>query len=294
MLPLFIVAFSWLNFWRVQPQFAGVRAANQGDYHTAAALLEEATRRDPNLAVIHSQLALVYNRLGDLDRSIPAMQRSLELDPDWAPNHANLGLLYWKKGDLERAGRAFNEASVRAPGFYLYPYWFASVAEESNHPLDARIAYTHALELYPELPDRPVWKATPLQLEALSAWQAAHPVGTSITIAQLEALVAANPASMHLLLKLTDRYLQDGRLDEAEALLKKGHRLVTVTIEHYDLRQREAYLAAARGDTATAESILAEIRSAKGEIGAFGPGTGPSSYVPFVFRRAGLQFEVVE
>jgi hypothetical protein len=74
----------------------GVQAANNGDYPAAALLLEEAARRDPQMAVVHSQLGLVYSRLGDLDRAIPAFQRSLALDPDWAPNHANLGLLYWR------------------------------------------------------------------------------------------------------------------------------------------------------------------------------------------------------
>jgi hypothetical protein len=50
---------------------------------------------------------------------------------------------------------------------------------------------------------------------------------------------------------------------------------------------------AARGDSAASQQLTAEIRAAQSVPGTFGPGNGHTLYVPFVFRRAGLAFEVV-
>jgi hypothetical protein len=47
-----------------------------------------------------------------------------------------------------------------------------------------------------------------------------------------------------------------------------------------------------RGDAASASRIC-EIASALQQPGVSGPGTGSSSYVPYVFRRTGLSFEML-
>jgi O-antigen ligase len=291
LLGLLIVSFSYLNLYRIIPQYNGVQAANRSNYSSAALLLEEAARRDPRMAPIHAQLGLVYSRLDDLDRAIASFQTSLALDPDWAPNHANLGLLYRRAGSLPAARDAFTAAAARAPAFYLYHLYLGEVDEALGHPEAAQLAYTRALELNPGLASSDGWGLSPLH--PIPPSPDPHDPATHPPITALQAQLASNPAQVWSHLALADAYIASGRLDEAERLLLRAHRLVTVIDEHYAIRQREADLAAARGDAASVARIRLEIASTLQQPGVSGPGTGVSSYIPYVFRRAGLSFEVV-
>jgi tetratricopeptide (TPR) repeat protein len=83
------------------------RAAFQ---HFVAGRLEEAASGyraalalDPELAIAWNGLAMLLERMEDLDGAIAAAERLAELDPDDPLAHTSLSRFYQRKGWIERA-----------------------------------------------------------------------------------------------------------------------------------------------------------------------------------------------
>jgi tetratricopeptide (TPR) repeat protein len=82
----------------------------QAFQHFVAGRLEEAVAGyrsalalDPSLAIAWNGLAMVLERMDDLDGAIAAAERLAELDPDDALAHTSLSRFYQRKGWIERA-----------------------------------------------------------------------------------------------------------------------------------------------------------------------------------------------
>jgi hypothetical protein len=115
---------------------------------------------------------------------------------------------------------------------------------------------------------------------------AKHPGCTQTsTHTDLEAALAANPANYAAYLDLAEAYQAAGSFERAASLLQSAHYTTVTLDQHFAVRLAEARLMAARGETAASQQLTAEIRAAQSVPGTFGPGAGPTLYVPFVFRR---------
>jgi tetratricopeptide (TPR) repeat protein len=92
-----------------------LEAEEAGDLHAAARLYENASRLDPNDAVIHFNYGNVQSELGLPVLAEVAYRKALALEPAFSEAWFNMGLLAEQRGLLERAKQAYRHAIVSDP-----------------------------------------------------------------------------------------------------------------------------------------------------------------------------------
>ena len=294
-----LVAFGFVNAWRLEPLYQGVQAGNAGNTAQAAADFQEATRRDPNLAIGYQQLGLALSLQADqgnpeaLDGAIAAFERAASLDPDWGLNHANLGALYRTHGDLDAAAVSFRKATAAAPKAALYWLHLGAVEELRGNLTAARDAYAEALLLQPELYPSSYWRSTETRGEAVGAFLQETPVeAVDLTAAQRR--VDAGEGVAIDFIRLGERDLQAGNLAAAGRNLKiAALAYFHGGAEQVDLDWAQAELAAAEGRTEDAARLGQQAMEAMRNPGVYGPGQG-AYYAPLVFHVPHMGREMVE
>ena len=82
----------------------------QGDNEKAVNALEEAVQRDPNNYLPYMLLGFAeMNRLNDYDAAVRSFRKSLELDPKASFVRAGLAQALVRKGDLKKAGEQYEK-----------------------------------------------------------------------------------------------------------------------------------------------------------------------------------------
>ncbi|MGB8701633.1 MAG: tetratricopeptide repeat protein, partial [Thermosynechococcaceae cyanobacterium] len=64
----------------------------------------------PDLAIAHYNLGLLYKAQGQFGAAIAAYQQALQLQPDYADAYQNLGVVYLKLGQIQNSLTAFQRA----------------------------------------------------------------------------------------------------------------------------------------------------------------------------------------
>jgi Flp pilus assembly protein TadD len=98
----------------------GVEALRAADYETARRYLERATKLDPTLPDLHSNLGIVRWKQGDPDGALVAFREGLDLDPHRPALLHNLAALYIDQGRQTEARAALAAASTRDASPYLF------------------------------------------------------------------------------------------------------------------------------------------------------------------------------
>ncbi len=81
----------------------GYEAQERGNIDTAITWYTKAVNLDPDYAVAHNDLGILYEAKGWLDKAESEYQRALAIDDNYGKAHTNLALLYERKGELEKA-----------------------------------------------------------------------------------------------------------------------------------------------------------------------------------------------
>lgn len=300
-LGLAITILGWLNVITLLPMEAGVKAADNANWILAVEKFSRAVRIDPELACAYQQLGLAESQLaaaGEEDAlpgAITAFERASALDPAWALNHANLGSLYRAQGDLVRAEAELRRAVVLAPDAAIYFLNLGAIEEENGKSFESLVAYLRVLALRPDWGDAYFWRQTEFRQRVLDNWRRNIPAETPLTLAELEARVAANPSEAWFYIDLADEYLQEGRLREADELLgKAGLAYSGSASEQLEINWLRADLEAQRGNLKTAVQLGESALDGWRQQGIFGPGTyGTLYYNQLMFRRPAMRDDIV-
>jgi tetratricopeptide (TPR) repeat protein len=89
-----------------------VKLSRAGEHEKAAAELELAVHRDPELASAENQLGVEYAYLRRWEEAEMAFRRSVEVEPAWWMGHYNLALTLYGRGDLSGAEQSTRRALV--------------------------------------------------------------------------------------------------------------------------------------------------------------------------------------
>lgn len=90
--------------------FAGVLAHQQLRHDEALTLIARSLELQPGEADWYSNLGIVHQASGEIERAIDAYQRAIALDPDHANAYSNLGVVLRASGKPVDAERAYRTA----------------------------------------------------------------------------------------------------------------------------------------------------------------------------------------
>ncbi len=92
-------------------------ALAKGDTKNAVAFYRDAVEANPQDAVLHYQLGLALDRMGDTAAERAALERAIQIDPTFALAQNQLGYLASQTGDSTSAERYFRLAVEAAPEY---------------------------------------------------------------------------------------------------------------------------------------------------------------------------------
>lgn len=132
----------------------GLQYMQQGMNKVALEKLQKAVRQDPTLPSAHNAIAVLYEKLGELDQADHHFQRAVRLDEKDSRAHNNYGAFLCRHDRWEDAQRHFVEAATDP--LYETPelaYTNAGVCAESAGDMEKAEAYFRkALEAEPAYP----------------------------------------------------------------------------------------------------------------------------------------------
>lgn len=121
----------------------GVEALRAGDLERARVLLERATKLQPSLPDLHSNLGIVRWKQRDIEGAYAAFREGLELDPHRPALLHNLAALYIEQGRPSEARAALAAASTRDASAHLFVVQ-GDLELAGGNLKEARVAYRRA------------------------------------------------------------------------------------------------------------------------------------------------------
>jgi predicted O-linked N-acetylglucosamine transferase (SPINDLY family) len=128
----------------------GCITLHAGNPVVAAALIQKAIARDPQVAYFYNNLGQALAAQARYDDAIEAYGRALALDPDLAEASFNLGATWRERGDLDAAVASFRRAIEIDPAYVAAHRGLGSTFQEGLRYADAEGCYRRALELDPD------------------------------------------------------------------------------------------------------------------------------------------------
>ena len=297
---LFILGL-WGGLWLQAPLYQGVEQANSGQMSLAAASFENAVKRDQGSVIAYQQLGLANSILAEqgdaqaLAKAVNAFQETVSRNPEYALNHANLGMLYFARGNFEDAQQELQESIKRASSCAVCYLNLGLVLEARGNLPAASEAYQSVLTFQPGWANAYFWRSTPVRSEVYRAWQTNQPVLEPATLAQLERNLAANPEVVTSYVALAERYIQTGENEKAGKLLKlAGLAYNASPTDHLELLWAQAELKASQGDFEGAVSSGEKALQGYQMQGVDGFGSfGSLAYASLAFRQPAMAVELV-
>ncbi|MBN2287844.1 MAG: tetratricopeptide repeat protein, partial [Candidatus Glassbacteria bacterium] len=87
----------------------------QGDIQSALKEYGQVLELSPYNAEVYSNMGVLYNQVGEYDKAVAVLQKALMIDPAYGKAHNNIALAYYNSGQLERALEHFKRAVELEP-----------------------------------------------------------------------------------------------------------------------------------------------------------------------------------
>ncbi len=98
----------------------GYAAYIQGNLDKAYQFFKKASYLNPNYAIIHNDLGIIYDKRGFKELALKEYLEAIRLDPQYAPAYMNLALLYRELGNREKAAFYLKERAGLGKGKDLW------------------------------------------------------------------------------------------------------------------------------------------------------------------------------
>ncbi len=126
------------------------KAFEVGNLDRSADLYRQAIQKNPNDALLHNSLGLVYQEKGLYSNASTEFQKALELDDMCAPCFNNFGLLKSSLGQALEAQKYFEQA-ININAAYPDPYFNLAVMHERAGDIGNAVKYYRQfINLYPD------------------------------------------------------------------------------------------------------------------------------------------------
>lgn len=297
LLPALLLGLIFINI----PKVKGAQSSVQADWNSARRYFSEAVIRDPDLATswqllgISQAFAAEEEKKEDHLDAISSFQNAIALDPYWALNHLNAGALYLADEKLDAAEESLNMAVRLAPENLVTHLNLAIIEERLGKDQRAIEEYLEVLRIAPEYQDSTFWYLSKIRNDALVRWSESQPDPTLMSFEEKLDALERRPDDGQRYLWVAEDYFIQGKYEEAERVLTRSSFAFTLTpINHIDILEMRARIAAIHGQFETAIDLGEEVLLVLTRRGIAGPGTNQGSlYNQLAFRSPSTQEELV-
>jgi len=144
--------------WQLDPEnpekawkYASMALRNQ-DFATALEPLKFLINKSPEVVNYHKQIARAYEKLDETDAAIQSYKTLIELEPENRDNYFNLAVIYQKLGQLSVA-RSFLQKANKVSPDWDYPIFieaqlYESAARNCGFEYEDKLVYLLAVQTY--------------------------------------------------------------------------------------------------------------------------------------------------
>jgi len=122
----------------------------QGQFHQALKQAKTLMQKFPKSPMLHNLNGVLYNDLGQLDKSVEAYEKVLAIKPNIAEVYNNLGKVFKEQGKLEKAIKAYKQALIIEPNIAEIYNNLGNALGAQGMSEEAIEAYNNALTIKPE------------------------------------------------------------------------------------------------------------------------------------------------
>lgn len=130
----------------------GKLAMTEKRYDDAERYYSRALQVLPNSAVLHFNLANVYDEQSRYELAVTEYNAAIDLDPSFIYAYNNVGLVYEMMGEYPKAVEAFHHAIKQDPSYNFARLNLGQAYLKMNNNLEAERLFTAALEYEPDNP----------------------------------------------------------------------------------------------------------------------------------------------
>jgi tetratricopeptide (TPR) repeat protein len=178
---------------------------NAGSYARAAALMEQALRRDPTNPAVHVYLGMALQRTGDYQRAVGVYQHAISMKIESDEIYSRLGAAYLRLNQLNDAARAMARAAELNPTDIVNRYLLGNIYLHLGRLDDAARTYKAVLAQSDQ--SSPAYEGLGLVAVARGDTQTAEQ--------DFLKAIALNPADMEPVLNLGILYQKTGNRQQA-------------------------------------------------------------------------------
>jgi tetratricopeptide (TPR) repeat protein len=222
------------------------------DRDGALADAEKAYRIDPKNQDADAVLAGLYTSIPELDKALAVLTQGVKDHPDGVDLRVALAQLYGARNDAANEEATLREVIKLKPGERVHRLRLAQFLALKGDDAAAESALREGVSVIPK--DRDLQNALVRFLFVKRGAAAAE--------AELNKMIAASPDDHFASFTLAQLYAENGEPGKAEAIYQRIIAKEGTRAPALDARNRLAAAAAARGDTASAKKLVAEILDA--------------------------------